>query len=69
MVGDLTEETGGEGEVVGEEEMVEVEEEEEAAEEKGNSGEQELDDEKLPGKFCATKCISKRKLMLTMWCK
>ena len=57
MVGALT---GG----IGEEVVVEVEEVEEVvevvvevveeAEEKENSGEQELDDDELPGKLCAT---------------
>ena len=54
MVGALT---GGIGEeVVVEEVEVEGEEVEEVleAEEKENSGEQELDDDELPGKLCAT---------------
>ena len=52
--------TGGIGEeVVVEEEVVEevvevVVEVVEEAEEKENSGEQELDDDELPGKLCAT---------------
>ena len=51
VVGALTE---GIGEEVEEVEEVEVVEEVVEAEEKENSGEQELDDDELPGKLCAT---------------
>ena len=46
VVAGITEEIG--------EEVVVEEEEAEAAEENGNSAGQELDDEELPGKLCAT---------------
>ena len=51
LTGGIGEEVEVEEEAEEEEVVVEVEEE---AEEKENSGEQELDDDELPGKLCAT---------------